>query len=182
MPDMIVTDDKQLFVSVGTRFAMDRLLSSVDEVLRNHAGLRATAQIGPSHYTNNHIDSPINATQWMDANTFEQQVSGCDAFISHAGIGNILLAVKYNKPIIIMPRSAHLKEHVNDHQMATARAMHNKPFVHVVKSSAELENAILRVLATPDIETTVTQSSNQQSSNKGALVSAVKHFIDHGKL
>jgi UDP-N-acetylglucosamine transferase subunit ALG13 len=31
------------------------------------------------------------------------------------------MALYYRKPMLVMPRRRHLKEHVNDHQLATAR-------------------------------------------------------------
>jgi predicted glycosyltransferase len=41
--------------------------------------------------------------------------------IGHAGAGTIALALKYRKPLLVVPRLQKFKEHVNDHQVVTAR-------------------------------------------------------------
>ena len=50
---------------------------------------------------------------------------------AHAGMGTILSALKQDKPIIIVPRLASLKEHRNDHQIATAMRMDELGYVYV---------------------------------------------------
>ena len=40
--------------------------------------------------------------------------------VAHAGMGSILTALQYGKPILVMPRQGRLKETRNDHQVATA--------------------------------------------------------------
>jgi len=62
--------------------------------------------------------------------------------ISHAGMGNILMAAELQKPIIIMPRKRIYNEHVNDHQIDSAQAFSNKEFLHVVYEASELSRAI----------------------------------------
>ncbi len=46
----------------------------------------------------------------------EELTKKADLIITHGGVGSILTALKYQKPILAAPRLAHYKEHTNDHQ------------------------------------------------------------------
>ena len=41
--------------------------------------------------------------------------------VAHAGMGSIITALEYGKPIIVLPRRGQLRETRNDHQFATAK-------------------------------------------------------------
>jgi len=69
---------------------------------------------------------------------FDAYVGSCRLLVSHAGIGSILTARKYGKPIVIVPRQACLGEHRNDHQMATARQLEGRKGIYVAKDDAAL--------------------------------------------
>lgn len=159
---------KHIFIGVGTRFPMDRLLTAMDNIVGKHDHLEAQAQIGPSNYKARHIKTQ----QWMSAAEFESNAKECDVFVSHAGMGNILLASKLERPIIIMPRLPELNEHINEHQLSTAEAMINKPFVHVVNNEGELENAITSALTAPR---NITNAANLASREQ--LVQKLRDFI-----
>lgn len=161
-----------IFVSVGTRYAMDRLLESVERVARKHSELIVSAQTGYSVFESTHLKT----TQWIDAPEFKQAVRECDVLVSHAGMGNVLLAAEYNKPIVIMPRREELGEHVNNHQIGTAAGLAGRPLVTVVNDSDELENAIIAVLE--NRKNSVTQQ-NANECSKHKLISGLKSFIDN---
>jgi len=97
---MLLTEPKKIFISVGTRFEMNRLLMSVEKVIKDNPGITAKAQTLNDSFQSKYIQT----IKWADAPEFEQYVADCDIFISHAGMGNVLLAAIYKKPIIIMPR------------------------------------------------------------------------------
>ena len=129
---------KKLFVSVGFRFPMDRLLQSVDQFLTQHAGFSAIAQTGKTHRRFNNFEMH----DFLSEELFRQHAQQADIHISHAGMGNILLAAELQKPIVIMPRKSSLAEHVNDHQIGTAQAFQNRGFIYVVNDFEELSAAI----------------------------------------
>lgn len=160
---------KDIFVSVGSRFPMDRLIKSVEEALSKHPTLSVTAQVGESNFQSD----KMRVTKWTEEDEFEQAVRHCDIFISHAGMGNILLATQLNKPIIIMPRLASLEEHINDHQSSTAMAFMGRTLVSVVNNTKELEQAISDILSFKP-----TLKNVPVASNKKKLVYAIKQFID----
>lgn len=169
---MTESEVKNIFVSVGSRFPMNRLIKSVEEVLSKHPTLSVTAQVGESNFES----EKMRIIQWTDENEFEHEVRHCDIFISHAGMGNILLATQLNKPIIIMPRLASLAEHINDHQVSTAKAFMGRPLVSVANNTQELEQAISDVF-----KLSPTQKGSFASENKKELIYAIKQFIDYEK-
>jgi len=172
---MLQTEPKKIFISVGSRFSMDRLLESVEVMMENNHHLEAKAQTGPIAFQSKQIQT----TRWFDAAEFDRSVYDCDIFISHAGMGNILLAAKYQKPIIIMPRRSDLGEHINDHQLSTAMALKGRPLISVVHDSQELEQAVFNILQasakTPD-------QHRFNSESRANLILALKNFIDYDKV
>ena len=58
--------------------------------------------------------------------------------VSHAGMGSVLTALRFRKPVIIFPRRASLGEHRNEHQLATAAWLEGKPGVFLARTEGEL--------------------------------------------
>lgn len=162
---------KLIFASVGSRFPMDRLLNSLEIAIQAQSQLSADAQVGMSSFKSN----AIRTTQTISAKEFERAVDKCDIFISHAGMGNVLLAAKFNKPLIIMPRQACFSEHINDHQIDTAEALASRPSIFVANDASELEDAILTITNSAEIGNL---SSNEPVS-RVKLINSIKSFIDN---
>jgi UDP-N-acetylglucosamine transferase subunit ALG13 len=81
-------------------------------------------------------------TRFTSPVVFREKCQTADLLVSHAGIGNILLAIELRKPIIVMPRRSHLGEHRNDHQMATVQRLKEKVGITVIYDAADLDEAI----------------------------------------
>lgn len=163
-----------LFVSVGSRFTMDRLLLAVDQFLASHPGYHAFAQTGKTQATLKHIDTQ----EWLSAEAFMQAFLECDIFISHAGMGNILLAAEHNKSIIIMPRQANNGEHINDHQLDTAEGLKDRKFIHSVHSNSELGHAILQ-LSNSTKQQDDAQKHNCDWPERTRLINSLHDFLHH---
>lgn len=116
-----------ILVTVGTQLAFDRLVEAVDLWLERNPSEKAFAQIGPAEYRPQHLESQ----DFVRPDQADLLFSKADLIVSHAGMGSILTALKYKKPILIMPRRAALGEHRNDHQLATAKWLGGKPGVTV---------------------------------------------------
>ncbi|MBX2847013.1 MAG: hypothetical protein KTR16_01735 [Acidiferrobacterales bacterium] len=169
---MQLSTTKRLFISVGSRFAMPRLLESVESTLETNPNLIIKAQVGESSFRSQRIQ----ASKWMDAAEFEQALIECDAFISHAGMGNILLAAQYRKPIVIMPRKKEFGEHINDHQIDTATALIDRPNVYVAHNTFDIQQA-LNSISAQSIEP---YCNDFEIDDRLNLISALKEFIDEG--
>jgi UDP-N-acetylglucosamine transferase subunit ALG13 len=104
-----------IFVTVGSSEPFDRLVRAVDE----WAGLRGRsdvfAQIGHSDYQPKHIQ----CSKFLDPSEFRTRFNNAQFVVAHAGMGSIITALEIGKPIVVMPRRAHLGETRSDHQVAT---------------------------------------------------------------
>ena len=90
--------------------------------------------------------------------------------IAHAGMGTILSALKQDKPIIVVPRLASLKEHRNDHQMATAMRMDELGYVYVAYDKKQLRDLLMQKDLKP-----LKHIGNQASDS---LEKSLTEFID----
>ena len=127
-----------IFVTVGTQLAFDRMIAAVDDWAGANPDVEVQAQIGPSKLRPRHVQcSEFLRPQEVDA--LNRRAS---LIVGHAGMGSILTALRYKKPIVIMPRKASLGEHRNDHQMATAKWLGNKPGVFVAWDERHLKEVL----------------------------------------
>ena len=128
-----------IFLTVGTLFPFDRLVKAVDIAIKNQLiQRRVFAQIGPSDFKPKYMEYVNN----MDRDAFEETLHVTTALISHAGIGSIAMGLKYNKPLLVMPRKRKYREHVNDHQVGTAKMFEKLGHVLVAYSETDLPNKI----------------------------------------
>lgn len=116
-----------IFVILGTqKFQLNRLLKTLDMYIeQNLIEEEIIAQIGNSDYT------PVHYTykQFFDKEEFDSYIEKASLVITHSGVGSIITAINVRKPIIVYPRLAKYKEHVDDHQLDIARAFGKKNYV-----------------------------------------------------
>ncbi len=126
-----------IFVTVGTQLPFDRLLMTIDHwASKNETEI--FAQIGNSKFLPQHIDySP-----YLTIAEVEELFKKASVIVSHAGMGSIISALKYKKPIIIFPRLVEKGEHRNNHQLATAKWLENKNGIKVAWD----ETALMQLL------------------------------------
>jgi UDP-N-acetylglucosamine transferase subunit ALG13 len=130
-----------IFVSVGTQLPFDRLIKAVDAWAEEHPDTEVFAQIGTSDFQPRHMKWATH----LDAAVFCEKFSTCEVVVSHAGTGNILLALELEKSIILLPRCAALHEHRNDHQLATLAHLKDRAGIYAVKNENEIGMAIEKV-------------------------------------
>lgn len=155
-----------IFLTVGSQLPFDRLVAAMDEVV-SILGVPAFAQIGRSTYR----PRSMEYAQVLPPSEFESRMKAAEIIVAHAGIGTVLQARSFGKPLVVYPRRSALGEHRNDHQVATTRALSSVAGVHVANSRDELEN-ILRHRPLPAIQ--VSQKSARHEQLIGALREIVK--------
>lgn len=107
-----------IFLTVGTQFPFDRLVQAVDDAFDEcSVDEEIFAQIGESSYKPRNFKSVAS----LEKKVFDEYLQEATGIISHAGMGTITMALKNHKPLLVMPRMKRCKEHVNDHQVATAK-------------------------------------------------------------
>ncbi|AWI86500.1 hypothetical protein CEW88_22320 (plasmid) [Alloyangia pacifica] len=129
-----------IFATVGTQLPFPRLIDALDAIAPRLAE-PVIAQVGASvagHWAN------LDTRQTLPPHEFSALFGEARVVVSHAGIGSILSARRFGKPLILFPRRAALGEHRNDHQMATVRHVKGLRGVHVAFEQGDLERLLLR--------------------------------------
>lgn len=119
----------------------DRMVRVVDTWAREYRRSDVFAQIGRTSWRPSHIAY----SEFLDPKEFTQRFSESSIIIAHAGMGTILSALRYEKPILVMPRKAHLGEQRNDHQLATAQRLLDLGKVNVAFDELDLRARLERL-------------------------------------
>ncbi|QGG93584.1 glucuronosyltransferase (plasmid) [Agrobacterium sp. MA01] len=131
-----------IFLTLGTQLPFDRLVAAVDEVVPQFPDETFFGQIGrDSKYRPRHFEF----VDMLKSSDYDSYIRQSRAVVSHAGIGTILSAQRNRKPLIAMARSASLGEHRNNHQISTAAQLSRLAGLHVVSSSKDIAELLVRV-------------------------------------
>jgi beta-1,4-N-acetylglucosaminyltransferase len=131
-----------IFLTVGTQFPFDRFVRAVDNIFDQ--GLideEIFAQIGETSYKPRNFESVVS----LEKKVFDERFKRASSVISHAGVGTITVALKNHKPLLVMPRMKRYKEHVNDHQVATAKKFEELGHILAVYDVKDLPNGIRKL-------------------------------------
>lgn len=125
-----------IFVTVGTQLPFDRLVATVDLWVQNSddKNIKVFGQIGNS----NIIPKNFSYSEFISLEQLESFHKEANLIVAHAGMGSILTALKYKKPIIIMPRLRQYNEHRNNHQLSTVERFNDINGVIVAKDEEDL--------------------------------------------
>ena len=105
-----------IFVTVGSMFPFDRLIRVMDEWTAAQGRDDVFAQIGNGTYEPKYM----KWTRKLDQLDFAKTVQDSELIVAHAGMGSVIMADQYAKPIVLLPRIKDQGEHTTDHQLATA--------------------------------------------------------------
>jgi glycosyltransferase 28 domain protein len=134
---MVTKTRNMIFATIGTQAPFDRFVKILDELCKN-----IDEEIVCQTIQTNYQAQNIKTVDFLPPDEFDQYFKRARLIIAHAGMGTIISALRQKKPIIIVPRLASLKEHRNDHQMATAMRMHELGYVYVAYDKTQLEELI----------------------------------------
>lgn len=124
-----------IFITIGTQEPFDRLVKAMDEIALAFPNQEFIAQISNTLYKAKNLKTKT----FLEPSEFNKLFEEAELIVSHAGMGTIITALQFGKPIIVMPRKSNLGEHRNDHQMATAKKMDNLGYIHVAYDELELK-------------------------------------------
>lgn len=155
-----------ILVILGTqKFQLNRLLKTMDMYIeQNVIEEEVFAQIGNSDY----IPLHYAYDRFLDKEKFETYINSASLVITHSGVGSIISAINAKKPIIVYPRLAKYKEHVDDHQLDIARAFEKKNYVLCCYEEDQLIDLIH---IGKDCELEVYTSKREQ------IIEIVSHFL-----
>jgi len=122
----------------------DRLIRAMDAWAAEHPEHLVEAQIGDSTY----VPQSMIAHTSLPPTLFIKKMAEADIVIAHAGMGSIISAAEYGKPLVLMARRGALRETRNDHQVATARWLKGKPGVFIADNETDLPSSLSCALNT----------------------------------
>lgn len=154
-----------ILVVTGTQLPFDRLIKMLDEIAPK-LNEEIVAQVNGSNYLPRHI----NTIDLLPPDEFDKLFKQARLIVAHAGIGTIISAMQYQKPLIIFPRIAALGEHRNEHQLATATKMKEAGWVYVATEKEELES----LLQSPNLHALCTIGNNASES----LINSITDFAE----
>lgn len=108
-----------ILVTVGTHnHPFDRLVVAADLMAAEIEEL-SIIQRGPSNHT------PLFAEhfRFTSSSKMEELTSEARVVITHAAVGAIILALKLQKPTVVVPRLRHFGEATDDHQLQIAKIL-----------------------------------------------------------
>lgn len=160
-----------IFVTIGTMVKVNeftRLIKKMDEVA-GRLDEEVVMQIGSVPY------EPQNAkyfshTSYQESLSYFQKAS---LVVGHGGAGTILNALRFQVPIIVVPRSQRYGEHFDDHQMELAQRLVGNELIKVVYDIEDLESAVKEML-----ERGKKVDKGKRFSERDALIKTVKEFVN----
>lgn len=160
-----------IFLTVGTQEPFDRLVRAVDQwaatsdtPVFGQLGRLAADSYRPANFP---YESFVSADQ------FQERLETSRLLVGHAGMGSIISALSFGRPLLMMARRAALGEHRNEHQLATAARFSGRPGLHVAADADAVGPMIDRLLAT-GAGAGASQLSPHASEE---LLSTIKAFI-----
>ncbi len=164
-----------IFVTIGSAvrgIEFIRLIKKMDEIAGKITE-EVIMQIGTIDY------KPKNAQFFKYASYQEnlEYFKKASLIVGHCGIGTVLNALKFKKPIIVVPRRIQYGElNKDDHQIEIAQKLDGKELIEVVYNTENLEIAIKKMLARVGMEI-----KGEPNFEKDELVKIIKEFVKSNK-
>ena len=153
-----------ILVTVGTTIhQFNRLIEEIDRLAKAKKFKDVVIQIGVSDYKPKHCQYH----EFIEMEKMEELNKKADVIVSHAGSGCILMALKYKKPLVLVPRLKKFGEHESDHQLQIVKSLEEQGKVVGVYDIKNLENAIK--------ESVKLKSSHKTHDSK--VIKFIKNFI-----
>lgn len=159
-----------IFVTVGAQLPFNRLVRIVDEWAGLSGRSDVFAQIGKTSWKPSYIQSAA----FLKPGEFRHMIESADIVIAHAGMGSIISALEYSKPILVMPRKASLGEQRNDHQIATAKRFLEMKYVFVAFDEKELQERLNNLK-----DMNIKNFSKISSTASPELIKTIQDFIEN---
>jgi UDP-N-acetylglucosamine transferase subunit ALG13 len=137
-----------VFVTVGTdHHRFDRLVEAVGTWGASNPGARVVVQ----HGTASPVDGIANVESdpFLPPERFRALLGEAAAVVCPGGPGGIMETRAAGLRPIVVPRRAHLDEHVDDHQLAFSRFLADHDLVTLAEETPELCRALDRVVEDP---------------------------------
>ncbi len=158
-----------IFVTVGTAakgIEFARLIEAMDRIA-GRLGCDVLIQRGLCDYEPQHARH-VRFVRYDEALELFRE---CDFLVAHCGAGTVLNALRFGKPMILVPRRIDQGElDVDDHQVQLAREIENMQGVRLVYDVEDLEEAVRDYLESPP-------AGSAPTAERAPLIEAVRDFL-----
>ncbi len=158
-----------ILITVGTQGPFERLVKTVDAWAGGAGSERVLAQVGIGGAQYRHVE----CVEQLSPDGFRTAMTEARVVIAHAGMGTILAALEFEKPLLVMPRRAALGEQRNDHQLATATRFAERGLVTVAYDEHDLAGYLDRL---DELEA----RSHEESTSTHELLGRISDFLQAG--
>lgn len=153
-----------ILVTVGTHSQpFNRLVEAMDTVAGS-INEQVIIQRGVSSYKPRHA-------QYFDftaSHEIAKLTSEARVIVAHSAAGTVIQTLKYNKPLIIVPRLKKFGEANDDHQLQLASALHELGRVHMISDATP--ESLLCAIRNP-------LAPNEVSNTKHELKSSIRQQL-----
>jgi UDP-N-acetylglucosamine transferase subunit ALG13 len=115
-------------------FPFDRLIRCMDEWAAATGEVDLLAQIGTGDFVPRHM----RHQRRLSHADFAAAMAAAEIVVAHAGMGTVITAGRFGRPLVLLPRHEEWGEHTTDHQIATANWLRDKPGIFVADGDADL--------------------------------------------
>jgi UDP-N-acetylglucosamine transferase subunit ALG13 len=132
-----------ILVTLGTQDkSFKRLLDNIQQEVDNgNIKDKVIVQAGFTKYESEDME----IFDLVDRDKFNSLINECDLLITHGGVGSILTGLKNNKKVIVCPRLAKYKEHINDHQVQIVNNFYKNGYILKYEEDDDLGDILKKV-------------------------------------
>ena len=129
-----------ILVTLGTQDkSFERLVKAIDKEIENgNIKDKVIVQAGYTKYKSDNME----IFDFVLPDKLDKLMKEADILITHGGVGSILGALKYDKPVIAAARLSKYKEHTNDHQVQIVDNFANDGYILKLDDGEELATII----------------------------------------
>ena len=156
-----------ILVTLGTQDkTFTRLLDSIQkEIDKENKKEEVIVQAGFTKYESKDME----IFDLIDREKFNDLIKKCDILITHGGVGSILNGLKKGKRIIVCPRLAKYKEHMNNHQVQIVEQFVKKNYILAYNEGDDLGKVLKKAKKF---------KPNKYISNTNNIINIIENFIN----
>ncbi len=155
-----------IFVTVGTA-PFPRLVEMMDRYAGD-SNRRVVIQLARTRYAPKHAEH----FTFVERDEHEAYLKNAKIIVTHGGVGTILTALDYGKPMIIVPRLKEFNEGLDDNQLEIAGKMEGEPNVRVVRDIEMIPMALNDLEEKPSKDLTYSWEDSRR-----CLIGFVKDYL-----
>lgn len=135
-------DFLMILVTLGTQDkSFERLLKAIEKQVKK--GTIQEEVIVQAGYTKYSSDS-MKIFDLVDPKKLDRLMKEARIIITHGGVGSILGALKYGKPVIAAARLSKYGEHTNDHQKQIVEEFEKEGYLLALRDFQKLDQFLLK--------------------------------------